>query len=351
MQYNYALLTDSRFVSYAVSELKERLGVTGRVKTMALCRGIYLAELDDDSPEALAKLRSLTFSYGILPLVGVMEKVATQEELIEGVKRCVAKGEPFRIELVSLGARRGESAKDTEVKLGQAFEAMGFTVSLKEPRRIVYIIVGEGITVVATALVSELEDTTVDHFRLENKNKDVLNRAEVKIKEAFDVFGLNGRRIESCIDVGASPGGWTNFMLKRGARVVAIDKGVLDYDRLATKDLKVIGDLADYTDGKALLHIKINISDAERLPMKEASFDLLAIDTNTEYSESSRIANSLAVYVKKGGILIMTLKLPKISDAGRIYTVNEALAPNYRVERVKKLHHNRMELSLFASRI
>ncbi len=350
MRYNYALLTDSRFISYAVSELRERLGIDGRVKTMALGKGIYLAQLDGEPSALLGRLGQLTFSYGILPVVETMDKKATVEELKAAVVKCVTKDEPFRIELVSLGAKRGESAKDTEVKLGQALEAMGFKVSLKEPRRVVYAIVGEGITVIATARVSEMEDITVDHFRLENKNKDVLNRAEVKLKEAFDVFGLNGRKIESCIDVGASPGGWTNFMVKRGAKVVAIDKGILEYDRLATKDWKVIEDLADNSESKTVLHIKMNISEAERLPLRESGFDLLAVDVNTEYLESARIANLLAVYLKPGGILIMTLKLPIISDAGKIYTVNDALAANYKVERVKKLHHNRMELTLFATR-
>ncbi len=351
MQYNYALLTDSRFISYALSELRERLGVSGRVKTMALGKGIYLARLDGDPAGLLGKLKALTFSYGILPVSEIMENKATVEELNGRIQKIVAKGEPFRIELVSLGAKRGESAKDTEVKLGRALEALGFTVSLKDPQRVVYAVVGEGITVLGTALASGMEDATIDHFRLEDRNRDVLNRAEVKMKEAFDVFGLNGKSIGSCLDVGAAPGGWTNFMVKRGATVVAIDRAALDYDRLATKDVRVIEDLKDYSDGHAVLHIRANISDAERLPMKESGFDLLAIDTNTDYLESSKLANALAIYLKRGGFLIMTLKLPKISDAGRTYMATDALSPNYRVERVKKLHHNRMELTLFALRL
>ena len=351
MQYNYILLTDSRFISYAVSELKDRLGVSGRIKTMALGRGIYLAQLDGEQDKILAGLRKLTFSYGVLPLVDLVEKKATIEELNAIMQKYAVRGEPFRIEVVSLGAKRGESAKTTEVKLGQSLEALGFTVSLKDPKRVVYVIVGEGITVIGTALSSGMEDMTVDHFRLENKSRDVLNRAEVKIKEAFDVFGLNEKKFGNCIDVGASPGGWTNFMVKRGAKVVAIDRGLLEYEKLATKDVKVIEDIGDYSDSHAVLHIRMNISEAEKLPMKESSFDLLAVDTNTDYMESAKIANSLSVYLKRGGCLIMTLKLPKISDAGKVYMVNDALSAGYKVERIKKLHHNRMELTLFAVKL
>jgi 23S rRNA (cytidine2498-2'-O)-methyltransferase len=351
MDYNYILLADSRFISYALSELRERLSMSGRVKTMALGREIYLARLDAEPNGVLRAMGSATFSYGILPVVEIIERPQKEEELRESISKCISKGESFRIELVSLGARRGESAKTTEVRLGKSFEEAGFTVSMNEPKRIVYVIVGEGITVIASAAQSDMEDMTIDHFRLENRSRDTLNRAEVKMKEAFDVFKLNGVRITSCMDVGASPGGWTNFMVKRGAKVVAIDRGALEYDRLATKDIRVIDDPKDYSDGNAVLHIRMNIQETAKLPIRESSFDLLAVDMNTDFIESSAVANSLSVYLKRGGILLMTLKLPKISDAGRVYMATQALAGNYKLERIKKLHHNRMELMLFARRL
>ena len=318
---------------------------------MALGRSIYLANVDVAPEVAFGKLRDVTFSYGLVPVSEIIQKSQTVDELTAAVTKLVSKGEPFRLELVSLGARRGESAKTTEVKIGKTLEAQGFTVSLTAPERIVYLIIGEGIVILATAKASELPDLTIDHFRLEDKKQDSLNRAEVKIKEAFDVFGLWDKKIERCIDVGASPGGWTNFLVKRGASVVAIDKGMIDYEKLSTRDVKVIEDIKDYAPGHAVLHIKSNLLESAELPFEKDAFDLLAIDTNTDYFESSKIAMALSPFVKHGGFLIMTLKLPKISDAGRIYMVNEALATGYRVERVKKLHHNRMELTLFAMRL
>ncbi len=87
-------------------------------------------------------------------------------------------------------------------------------------------------------------------------------------------------------------------MVKRGARVVAIDKGVLEYEKLATKDVKVIEDLKDYSEGNAVLHIRMNLSGTEELPFKRSGFDLLAIDINTDYLESSKVANFLAAYLK-----------------------------------------------------
>ncbi|HVE83628.1 MAG TPA: SAM-dependent methyltransferase [Myxococcales bacterium] len=50
-----------------------------------------------------------------------------------------------------------------------------------------------------------------------------LSRAAAKLEEALDAFGLEPGKGESCVDLGAAPGGWTARLLERGARVVAVD--------------------------------------------------------------------------------------------------------------------------------
>lgn len=353
LDYNYILMADSRFISYAMSELKECLGVEGRIKTMALGRGIYLASIAQqanggNASDKVAKAQ-FTFAYGLVPVLEIFQGNRKVDELTSAIEKHLKKGEAFRIELVSLGAKRGESAKTTEVGIGQALERVGFTISLKSPQRIIYLVIGQGIEVMASTPVGAAEDIVMDHFRLENKDKDVLNRAEVKIKEAFDTFGLWDKKFGSCLDIGASPGGWSSFMIKRGAKVVAIDKGVLDYDRISTKDIKVIDSLSRYEEGHALLHIKANLDDRDAIPFAKGGFDLLMIDTNTERAESTKIAVAMAPYIRSGGSLIMTIKLPVISEAGNIYKASEELE-GYSVKRIKKLHHNRMEVALYAVR-
>jgi 23S rRNA (cytidine2498-2'-O)-methyltransferase len=57
------------------------------------------------------------------------------------------------------------------------------------------------------------------------------SRAFKKLEEALLVFGLNPRKGDTCVDLGACPGGWTHVMVERGAKVTAIDRSPLD-DRL-----------------------------------------------------------------------------------------------------------------------
>jgi 23S rRNA (cytidine2498-2'-O)-methyltransferase len=54
------------------------------------------------------------------------------------------------------------------------------------------------------------------------------NRAYLKLWEALTLAGKRPRPAELCLDLGASPGGWTWALSRLGARVVAVDKAPLD---------------------------------------------------------------------------------------------------------------------------
>ncbi len=54
------------------------------------------------------------------------------------------------------------------------------------------------------------------------------NRAYLKLWEGFTVFDRFPRAGERCLDLGASPGGWTWVLAQLGTSVIAIDKAPLD---------------------------------------------------------------------------------------------------------------------------
>ena len=54
------------------------------------------------------------------------------------------------------------------------------------------------------------------------------NRAYLKLWEALTVLRRYPAPGERCVDLGASPGGWTWVLAKLGAQVIAIDKASLD---------------------------------------------------------------------------------------------------------------------------
>lgn len=58
------------------------------------------------------------------------------------------------------------------------------------------------------------------------------SRAYLKLWELFTVAGRQPKPDELCVDLGASPGGWTWVLQRLGARVLSVDKAALD-DRVA----------------------------------------------------------------------------------------------------------------------
>lgn len=54
------------------------------------------------------------------------------------------------------------------------------------------------------------------------------NRAYLKLWEALTRLGRHPQPGETCLDLGASPGGWTWVLAGLGARVIAVDKAPLD---------------------------------------------------------------------------------------------------------------------------
>src|SRR5690606_4355297 len=54
------------------------------------------------------------------------------------------------------------------------------------------------------------------------------SRAYLKLWEAFTRLGVRPAPGERCLDLGASPGGWTWVLAELGARVTSVDKAPLD---------------------------------------------------------------------------------------------------------------------------
>ena len=58
-------------------------------------------------------------------------------------------------------------------------------------------------------------------------DRDAPSRAFAKLVEAELRFGENIAVGQTCVDLGSSPGSWAYVAVRRGARVVAIDRSPL----------------------------------------------------------------------------------------------------------------------------
>lgn len=163
-----------------------------------------------------------------------------------------------------------------------------------------------------------------------SKNSDIICRAEFKIEEAVKYFNINLDDIQYALDLGAAPGGWTHYLSKNNVIVDAVDPAKLD-DKLM-KDKNVI-------------HYKMLAQEYVKKYNKE--YDLLVDDMKMDTRESIDIICLLYNNLKKNGVCILTLKLPKKNITKKIKEAKNLLSKYFSVIKMKQLYYNRNEITVF----
>jgi 23S rRNA U2552 (ribose-2'-O)-methylase RlmE/FtsJ len=288
-------------------------------------------------------------------------------------------GKSFRIEVRNIESRIGQNAKTIEVRLGRSLEEQGFLADIKEGEVVVYVVLINDDVLVGHADACAGGGLAMDLLRLENaETGKVINRAEFKMKEAVDFFSIDLKKVRTCLDIGAAPGGWTHYLSQSGIRVVARDTALLDYGKVAEgKRVLVLVDgvdvestrkkiaslapaediaVADISgpDAKSgdydIVHVKASMPQDRLMAALGGfgKFDMLVIDANTSPTDSAKIASEMACLTRQGSPLIMTVKLVNFSFRRHIKSIRDGLEESYDSVRIKKLIHNRMELTAYA---
>nr|WP_236673401.1 23S rRNA (cytidine(2498)-2'-O)-methyltransferase RlmM [Comamonas sp. JC664] len=121
---------------------------------------------------------------------------------------------PFAESLEAAVAARLPSARRVE-DAQRAREAGAMLVSL--------CVAPDGVTVVGAVSAREAVSLAPGGRRRMRRASDAPSRAAMKLEEALDGLAFEPGRGDVCADLGAAPGGWTQRLVSRGAKVVAVD--------------------------------------------------------------------------------------------------------------------------------
>jgi 23S rRNA (cytidine2498-2'-O)-methyltransferase len=157
------------------------------------------------------------------------------------------------------------------------------------------------------------------------------SRAAMKLEEALDWLGLAPGAGDLCVDLGAAPGGWTQRLLERGARVWAVDPGALRPELMRQRKLR---------------HFQASAFSFQ--PDEPA--DWLFCDMAWRPLE---VAQLLAKWARKGWatMLVANLKLPMKDKLPVLARARATLAEGgWKDVRVRQLYHDRDEVTLTARR-
>jgi len=170
---------------------------------------------------------------------------------------------------------------------------------------------------------------------------DTISRAGAKIAEALHYLRLHRPPLAAgshWLELGACPGGMTSELLARGQRVTAIDRAPLD---------------ARLTGKAGLTFVQDDV--ARFVPSPGVGYDALLDDMNGPPEESIAQVIRLSRFLRAGGLVVFTLKVPRIESIGEPLallreTIDTAGRSGLRFVAKTHLTYNRHEFTLFFER-
>jgi 23S rRNA (cytidine2498-2'-O)-methyltransferase len=173
---------------------------------------------------------------------------------------------------------------------------------------------------------------------IDQDSPDTISRAGAKIAEALHYLLLHRPALPAgshWVELGACPGGMTSELLARGQRVTAIDRAPLDR-RL------------DGRPGLKFVHADV----ATFQPPERVIYDAVLSDMNGPPDESMAQVMRLSRHLQPGGLVVFTLKLPKVESLEEPCAlfrriVAQAARAGLRLFAQTHLTYNRHEFTLF----
>ena len=167
-----------------------------------------------------------------------------------------------------------------------------------------------------------------------------ISRAEFKLLEALEVFGVTLPSQGLALDLGAAPGGWTRMLLEAGMQVVAVDPAKLDVRLLRQPRL-------DNYRGYAEDYI-------EEALKRRRKFNVITNDMRMDAREAARLLVQAGACLLSDGFIISVLKLPhETSEIDPLKNLNEALRllqRHFAIVEARQLFHNRQEVTVLTAR-
>jgi len=269
----------------------------------------------------------------------IKEKISLSGDKIADLKDIISalvvekdyNGVRFNVQCRKIGKGLEYNPKDVEVCIGTELEKRGGMPIYKgeevmsdDSLMIFSVFLTDSIAHVGKSLASDNLEVYADPTRFYSIAGRSICRSEFKLLEAINRFKIKLPSEGLALDLGASPGGWSNVLKNLGFDVTAVDP--------ASLDSRVVG----------IKHFK---GRAENFRSEE-KFDILVNDMNLNPVDSARIVLSQVDNLKKHAYVILTIKFTRKNYERMISDVKEVLKKDFDVLSTKNLFHNHEEVTM-----
>ncbi len=301
-----------------------------------MLKGNILLLTGQQEDEALAALASATTHYisrvvpvqacvQVSPDAGCFPEVA---EAASGIGR-IGAGDTFLVRCSRRGQHRWQSR---ELERAVAFELERLTGGRgdyeAEPSWLVGVEVYQETAFVGVNRPADVLRKPLRRQRKYAPGTRPLNRAQWKIREALEAFGIDLDPESRVLDLGSAPGGWAAVLAGLAKEVVAVDPARLDPRVAELPNVRHLQQKAEELAGREDLY---------------SCFDLMTCDMNVDPQEAADVMCRLAPALKPGAPAIMTVKY--VTRKRRLHErdARQSLAGQFEDIRFKRLPHNGYE--------
>lgn len=336
---SYIITADQYHIDLAFRELRH--ANDSARKRSILADGIWLVSAKGD-----IRLGSPIFLRHIAPAQEAVTLAGTADD-ITALKRVVRQelAEQFPTSLsfsvqTRILADVGYKPFDINRALSTAVEqSSGAALDVRSPEMVLSVTIaemgGETVGLLGASDVGfNLHDWAGGERRF-RREKGQISRAEFKLLEAIEYFGLELPAQGVALDLGAAPGGWTRVLRQAhdALVVVAVDPGELHPSLRADWGVNHVRGTAEWY--------------LETLTA-EQQFDVIVNDMRLDARDSADLLTQFAPHLAPDGFAIMTAKLPQHDPLPRLNHTLQILKNRYNLRGVRQLFHNRREVTIWA---
>lgn len=238
-------------------------------------------------------------------------------------------------------SKRAYSGGKVNQLLAEAIvEETGAVEDIKRPQLVVSLLCTRAMAYIGISLARYNLSAWPGGMRHFAQTPEQISRAEFKLLEALEIFGVTLPERGRALDLGAAPGGWTRLLLDVGLQVVAVDPAKLD-PRLARRSHLVHyrGYAEDY------------MGEIER---QHLQFDVITSDMRMDARDAARLLIQARGCLRRDGFILNTLKLPhsnvNVDPLRNLHESMSLLSRSFDIVRARQLFHNRQEVTVLVAR-
>lgn len=296
--------------------------------------GLIESELDNDEMVRKIKTAPIIFTRHIFEVDMEFTRPETTEEL---VSQCLgyamgvlSQDSSFTVQARTLDVEIMKQLRnEVRDQLTKALVNEGFTEDIKHGEQILSIFLTKQKVYLGCGTGAK-NLSNWNGGMMHCAKEGMISRAEFKLLEAMECFELDMDQYHMAADLGAAPGGWTNALLSKGLKVVAIDPANMDSELLKNPNLKHYKEMTQ-------TYLTRNM---------DTHFDLVVNDMKMDVVQSASITNEFEPVLSEQGLVIMTFKLPNKFSYLNIKHGLEELTKCYDFVTARQLFHNRSEITV-----